>query len=229
MRNPTATIFSVLLALLHVCNQANSQAPKKVQIGIFAGYGKDDYNRKLKGTGSIPNATSHFESKRSIELGAYGEKLVTHRLSAVGKVYYNSQNVPGNTLCNCNHLDYLQRERHHIASFQLGLHGNFLHQSPVKVFAGIGLQADYFLGYSERRNDNTRFHWNAQEYNRLNPVASGEFGLRWKRIGLQGEYKSNLTNTFSKGYRLSTGGEVTRSIFRHGYNIKMSFLLTKPM
>lgn len=228
MRNIIAITVPILLALHLVCNQTNAQNRKKVEIGIFAGYGKDDYNRKLKGAGSIPSKTNHFESKSSMELGVYGEKFVTRRISALGKVYYSTQNVPVNTLCECNHLDYLQKERHHIASLGLGLRGYLLQQSPVKAFLGLGLQADYFLGYTEKRNDNTSFQWGAQGYNRVNPGASAEFGLQWKRIGLSGEYKSNIGGTFARRYRLSTGSEIKRSIFAHGYAIKMSFLLSKP-
>lgn len=229
MKNLIATIFLNTMALLLTSNHAISQNSKKLQIGIFAGYGKDYYTRKLKGTGTIPGATSHFESKSSIEMGVYGEKLVASRISVSASAYYSTQNVPTNTLCNCSHLDYLQKEKHHMTSLGLGLRGYLLHLSPVKAFLGIGLHTDYFLGYSEKRNDNTRFHWNAQEYNRLNPGISGELGLQWKRIGIAGEYKSNLANTFAKGYKLSTGSEVRRSILRHGYSIKMSLLLTKPV
>lgn len=229
MKNFTASKMAILLTLIFPINQAISQNSQKLQIGIFAGYGKDNYNRKLNGAGTIPNATSRFESKNSIESGIYAEKFVGRRISAVARTYYSSQNVPTNTLCNCSHLDYLQKERHHIVSLALGLRGYLLHQSPVRAFLGIGLQTDYFLGYSEKRNDSTRFHWNAQGYNKVNPGVSGELGLQWKRIGILGEYRSNLANTFAKGYKLSTGGEVRRSIFRHGYSIKMSFLLTKPV
>ena len=64
------------------------------------------------------------------------------------------------------------------------------------------IATDVFLGYAEKRNDNTSFHWNAQGYNRINPGVSGELGLQWKRISLLAEYKSNLADTFSKGYKL---------------------------
>ena len=99
---------------------------------------------------------------------------------------------------------------------------------PVRAYSTLGgnIATDVFLGYAEKRNDNTSFHWNAQGYNRINPGVSGELGLQWKRISLLAEYKSNLADTFSKGYKLSTGGEVRRSIFRQGLSIKMSFLLT---
>ncbi|WP_353719313.1 hypothetical protein [Dyadobacter sp. 676] len=229
MKNPLVTSLLIILILLFQSNPVISQDFSKLQIGIFAGYGKDYYNRKLNGAGGIPDAKSHFASKHSIEVGAYGEKFVAHRISVLVRTYYSNQNVPTNTLCNCNHLDYLQKERHHIVSLGLSLRGYLSGRSLVKLVAGLGLQTEYFLGYSEKRNDSTRFHGNAQEYNRFNPRVSGEMGLQWKRIGLFGEYKGDLGNTFSKRYRLSTGGEVRRSIFRHGYSIKLSFLLTKPV
>jgi len=229
MKNLFATSLPIILALSFASNQAISQNFKKLQIGVFVGYGKDYYKRKLKGAGGIPGATSHFASKNSIELGIYGEKFVARRISALVRTYYSSENVPTNTLCNCSHLDYLQKERHHIASLGLGLRGYLFARSPVRAFLGIGLHTEYFLGYTEKRNDNTSFHWNAQGYNRINPGVSGELGLQWKRISLLGEYESNLANTFSKGYHLTTGTEVRRSIFRHGYSIKLSFLLTKPI
>lgn len=228
MKNPE-TSLSVLLALLLTSYHAVSQISDKLQIGIFAGYGKDYYTRKLHGAGSILDAKSQFESKNSMELGVYGEKFVTRRTSVLVRTYYNTQKVPTNTLCNCNHLDYLQKERHHVASLGLGFRSYLLYRFPFKAFLGTSFQMDYFFGYTEKRNDNTSFHWNAQGYNRINPGVTGEIGLQWKRIGLFGEYKSNLANTFAKEYRLSTGGEVRRSIFRHGYSIKLSFLIRKPM
>lgn len=227
MKNFKVSKLILVVALTGFASSiAHAQNFKKLHIGFFAGYGKDYYTRKLRGSGSIPEATNHFESKRSMEFGVYGEKFVFRRMSVLPKISYVSQNVPANTLCNCSHLDYLQKETHHMPSLGLGLRRYLAHGSAVNAFLGAGLLADYFLGYTEKRNDNTRFHWSSQGYNRINPSVSGELGLQWKRIGLLAEYKSNLANTFSKGYKLSTGGGVRRSIFRHGFSIKMSFLLT---
>lgn len=106
--------------------------------------------------------------------------------------------------------------------------GYVLSRSVVKLHLGAGVLTDYFLGYTEKRNADTDFHWGAQGYNRFNPGFSGELGLQWKRIGLSGEYQSNIGQSFAKGYRLSTGNKVRRSIHRQGFSFKVSLLLTKP-
>ncbi|GGM94436.1 hypothetical protein GCM10010967_29610 [Dyadobacter beijingensis] len=229
MKKGTTCKLALVLALLSlIINDVVGQNRKPFHIGIHAGYGTDYYQRKVKGPGGSSGAPGNFNSRYSVELGVYGEKFVKNRLSVVPKIRYSIQNVPTNTLCNCSHLDYLQKELHHTAWLALGLRAYLSQRSAVKAFAGMGVLTYYFVGYGEKRNDNSSFHWNAQGYNRINPGISGEIGLQWKRIGLSAEYHRNMGNTFAKGYKLSTGDEVRRSIFRQGYTISMSFLITKP-
>lgn len=229
MRNITACKLALILEmLLFIPNPSIAQNTQKLRIGFFLGYGKDHYSRKLKGLAKAPGFVERFDSKNSVQLGAYGEKQLRAWLFAVPRAYFSSQNVPTNTLCNCSHLDYLQKERHYIVSLGLGLRGYIPSKSATKAFLGIGLSTDYFLGYTEKRNDKASFHLNAQGYNRFNPIASAELGLQWKRIGLSAEYGRNLGSTFSKGYQLSSGDRVKRSIFRQEFLLKVSFMITAP-
>ena len=212
-------------------HQGLGQTSKKWQFGISAGIGVDQYQRKYKRLQPGPGALNSFSSSPSTEFTFFGEKPISDKFSILPKAYYSRQNVPVNTLCHCGYTAnvILQKEVHHMMSAGIGIRSSIVKNTESRVYAGAIIHTDYFLGYTERRNDRTRTHWQSFGYNRIVPGIGGEIGIQWKRLHLSGEYKSNLIDSFAKKYEIANEPDMKRSIVRQGFNVKMSFVLSKKL
>ena len=220
----------LIIALVQPCM---SQKPSKWRIGISANYGRDFYKRKIHSPEKIPGLVENFHSDYSWGAGLIAERKISTDFSLTSRLGYSTQDLANNTLCfDCGSTSqWYQYERHHWIAGGIGIRGYLPSKSNFKLFAETGLQADWFLGYTEALNHNKEMHWNADGYKRLTPSANFGLGFQVKRWALLAEYQSNVARTFSRPASSISGVSQTpkTSLLRSGFSLKTTFYFNRNL
>jgi len=210
-----------------------AQKQKKWNVGISASYGKDFFYKKYHVQKSMipPGAITHFHSFGSLKSAISVERFLKPRLSIRAQAEYSVAEMPNYIVFEIWTLDYDEKnQRDHWGAFSVGVRKYFKSESPCKIFADLGAQGDYFLGY--RRfpvGHEHKFYWGAEDYSRFVPSVYAGLGVRWKRFTLTADYQANVARTFLMDMpKIYNNPDFPkRSVTRQGISLKATFLLIK--
>ena len=233
MKNRIIQLGFALCLLLVMQTLALAQNKKKWNVGITAGYGKDFFNKQFHMQKSMipPGAITHFKSFNSLKSAISVERFLKSRLSIKAQAEYSVLEMPNDVLFEIVSLAWIPKnERHHWAAFSLGVRKYFKSSSRFKVFAELGAQGDYFLGYRRFPHGyEHKFHWGAEDYFRVVPSVNAGLGISWRRFILSADYQANVAQTFAMDMAeiYNNPGLPKRSVTRQGVSLKATFLLIK--
>lgn len=193
------------------------QDTKTWDFGLLGRYGKDYY----KITYNAPYDSYKFSSDNSFGIGLFAEKKFAP-ISLIANFEYGRANNTQD-LCECSRTAdvWITDTRYHNIFGSMRARKYITDQWKIQPFVEIGIQADWFLGFSEKRNGTkSKYHPGAYAYDRFVPSGIGAIGIKYRSFALSAEYQRNLTKDFSSDKASAMGNHY---IIRQGYSIKLAY------
>ena len=217
MKTRFTQLYKVLLLTTFVSPVIFGQDKKSWDFGVSARVGRDFYKIEYKDS----YTSNKFSSDNSIAVGIFTEKRFKP-ISLIGYVEYGRANNTRD-LCECSRTAsvWIRDVKYHNVFGGLRARRYIFDRAKINPFIEIGMQADWFLGFSQKlNNDKSRYHSGAYDYDRFVPSGIGAIGVKFSSFTLSAEYQRNLTKGFAVD---ETRNYLKPYIIRQGYSIKLSY------
>lgn len=229
MKNLLFRFFGIVTLFFLWSTPNRAQTMKKWEFGLSSQYGKDFYTRSYFPNQSVRSVPGNirFRSNFSFGIGLLTERRFSG-ISWINQINYIASDVSPNTICDCSYSGsvWLQAEKHHMATIGTGARW-YIIDKPVKPFLEIGIQENWFIGYTDRRDDKKVFYADAAGYGRFFPSALGAVGVRFGKVSILGQCHTDIGNSFKRNDGLASNGvdyAVKSALVRQSFSFKATYL-----